>query len=424
MPGLGVKRWMGVILVGITLIGIGIGIFVLDIYRTSPDTWWLPLLSYASLRSLPRPLRALIFGGLGFSLLLGGIWGLNHVLVKPFIKPGRPIVNTLSTHRRKGRGPRCVVIGGGHGISMVLMGLKKYSYRLTAVVTVADDGGSSGRLRESMGILPPGDLRNCLAALSDDETMITQLFQYRFANGGGGLEGHSFGNLFISALADITGSFEDAIVESGKVLAVNGRVYPSSLVDVKLMGEIIHPNSDQASVIEGESTITASDGIIQRVWLNPSNPKAYPQVIQAILAADIIIIGPGSLFTSILPNLLVPDISAAVRTSQAYKVYVCNISTQPGETTDFSCGDHVKALESHGGSGLVDVVIQNNNFTGKLLKDMQWVTSGENDTFNYQVYKANLINETEPWHHDSDKLAGVIFDLYQEKTGPLVLENH
>jgi uncharacterized cofD-like protein len=423
LPGLGVKRWLVVILGGTTLIGIGIGIFVLEIYRTTPNTWWLPFLSFASLRGIPRPIRVLIFVFIGLVILLGGIWGLNRVLVGPYKRSGRPIVDTLTTRRRKERGPRCVAIGGGHGLAMLLRGLKEYTNHLTAVVTVADDGGSSGRLRQSMGILPPGDLRNCLAALSDDETLITQLFQYRFANGGGELDGHSFGNLFISALSEITGSFEDAIAESGKVLAVSGQVLPSSLLDVNLMGEVKLPSGNQIVSIHGESNITKAEGKILRVFLKPSNPKAYPQVIQAILSADIIVIGPGSLFTSILPNLLVPDISDAIRASQGFKVYVCNVATQPGETEKFSCDEHVNALESHGGSGLIDLVVQNNNFNGKLLKNMQWVTISDEGNINYPIYEANLIDETEPWHHNSKKLASVLMDLYQERTGPLAENN-
>jgi uncharacterized cofD-like protein len=418
-PGLGVKRWLGVILAGTTLIGIGVGILVLEIYRTAPETWWLPILSYASLRTLARPIRVLVFGGLGIGLLLGGVWGLNRVLVKPFLRPGQPFVDTFTNHRRKERGPRVVVIGGGHGISMLLRGLKTYSHRLTAVVTVADDGGSSGRLRKSMGILPPGDLRNCLAALSNDETMITQLFQYRFANGNGELDGHSFGNLFISALSEITGSFEDAIAESGKVLAINGQVLPSSLIDVQLAAELLPPDSDQVIIVEGESKITEQAGIIRRVWLQPNNPPAYPQVLQAILSADLIVIGPGSLFTSILPNLLVPDISSAIRASQALKIYVCNVATQPGETDNFTCGDHIRVLERHGGKGLMDLVVQNNSFNGKLLKNMQWVTIGNDGDVNYPVYEADLIELSEPWHHDSRKLATVLIDLLQARTGPL-----
>jgi uncharacterized cofD-like protein len=249
--------------------------------------------------------------------------------------------------------------------------------------------------------------------------MITQLFQYRFANGDGGLDGHSFGNLFVSALSEITGSFEDAIAESGKVLAVSGQVLPSSLADVKLMAEISSPQLGQVQVVSGESNIAHSGGKIRRVWLEPNNPRAYPRVIQAILSADLIIIGPGSLYTSILPNLLVPDISAAIRATKGFKVYVCNVATQPGETDNFTCEGHIDALESHGGSGLIDVVVQNNNFNGKLLKNMQWVTISDEQAINYPIYEANLLDETEPWHHESDKLAAIIMDLYLARTGPL-----
>lgn len=423
LPGLGVKRWVLVILGGTTFIGIGIGIFVLDIYRSSPDTWWLPIMSYASLRILSRPLRIIIFGGIGFGLLLGGIWGLNRALVIPFRKPGQPIVETISTHRRRERGPKIVVIGGGHGLAMLLRGLKAYSHRLIAVVTVADDGGSSGRLRKSMGIIPPGDLRNCLAALSDDETMITQLFQYRFADGDGDLNGHSFGNLFLTALSEITGSFEEALAESGKVLAINGRVLPSCLDDINLVGELNSPETEESIVVEGESKITAIKGMIKRVWLKPSNPRANPEVIQAILSADLIVLGPGSLYTSILPNVLVPDIAAALKTSRGLKIYVCNVATQPGETDSYSCENHIESIQNHGGKNLIDLVIINNNFTGKLLKDMQWVEIDDYLHLNFPIYEANLIDETEPWHHDSMKLASVIMDLFQDKTGPLTDNN-
>lgn len=420
-PGLGVKRWLVVILAGTTFIGVGIGFLVLDIYRKAPETWWLPYLSAIALQSLARPYRVLIFGSIGLGLLLGGLWGLNRALMTPFVRPGQPIVDSLKTHRLKERGPKIVAIGGGHGLAMLLRGLKHYSHRITAVVTVADDGGSSGRLRESMGILPPGDLRNCLAALSDDETMISQLFQYRFANGGGGLDGHSFGNLFISALSELTGSFENAIAESGKVLAVSGQVLPASLVDVKLVGEVELPESSQIIRIDGESKIGEVRGRIRRVYLEPDNPAAYPKVLQAILGADLIILGPGSLYTSILPNLLVPDISAAIRVSQALKIYVCNVATQPGETDNFTCGDHVRAVETHGGSGLINLVVQNNSFNGKLLSGMQWVTVGKERDLPISVYEANLIDDTEPWHHDSAKLAEAIMSLYQERTGPLAV---
>ncbi len=313
VPGLGVKRWILLILFGTTLLGVGLAVLVLEVYRTAPETWWLPILSIASLRILSRPLRALIFGGLGTGLVLIGIWGINRSLLAPYRRSGKPVLDELTDHRRKERGPRIVSIGGGHGLSTLLRGLKAYSYNITAVVTVADDGGSSGRLRQTQGIPPPGDIRNCLAALSNDEALMTQLFQYRFSDGNTELDGHPFGNLFISALSEITGSFEEAVVESGRVLAVHGRVLPATLHNVRLVADVQLPHSNGEVRVEGESTIPKFPGDVQRVWLEPNNPAAYPQVIQAILASELIVIGPGSLFTSILPNLLVPDIAAAIK---------------------------------------------------------------------------------------------------------------
>ena len=222
-PGIGVKRWVVVILGGTTLLGIGFAILVLDVYRTAPETWWLPLLSTLSLRFLDRTLRAIIFGIIGIGIVSVGIWGLNRALLKPFLKPGKQVVDTVSAYRRRERGPRIVALGGGHGLAMLLRGLKTHTGNITAVVTVADDGGSSGEIRKSIGILPPGDMRNCLTALSNDEALLTQMFQYRFSERAG-LNGHSFGNLFITAMADITGSVEEAVTEAGRVLAVQGRV--------------------------------------------------------------------------------------------------------------------------------------------------------------------------------------------------------
>ena len=213
---------------------------------------------------------------------------------------------------------------------------------------MADDGGSSGRIRESYGILPPGDIRNCLAALSNDEALLTQLFQYRFS-GSPDLDGHSFGNLFITALSEITGSFEEAVAESGRVLSVSGRVLPSTLHNVRLVADVRLPHLMNEVRVEGESNIPAIAGRVKRVWLEPNNPPAFPPVLQALLNADLIVVGPGSLYTSLLPNLLVPDLMAAIRVSRALKIYVCNIATQSGETDLFSCNDHVRALEEHVG---------------------------------------------------------------------------
>ncbi len=422
-PGLGVKRWLLLILAGTTLLGIGFGIYILDIYRSTPpdaQAWWLSLLSTVSLRSLSRPLRVVIFGGIGMGILLGGIYGLNRTLLSPYLKPGKTVVDTLAGHRRREKGPRIVAIGGGHGIAMLLRGLKKYSHNLTAVVTVSDDGGSSGRLRRSLGILPPGDIRNCLAALSNDEALMTQLFQYRFANGSTELDGHSFGNLFISALAEIMGSFEGAVAESGRVLSVHGRVLPSSLRDVRLVADIVPPYTSQEIRVKGESRIPEMRGSIRRVWLEPDNPPAYPAVIKALLSADMIVIGPGSLYTSILPNLLVPDIAAAIQASSALKIYICNVATQSGETESFTVNDHIQALEDHVGSGLFELLICNQQCDGDLPDDMDWVKMGDSPVTDYPVYQADLTSDEEPWHHDEIKLAQVLINIFQDRTGPLV----
>src|SRR5512135_1636830 len=373
IPGLGIKRWIIVDLLGTTLLGVGLGVLLLEVYRTAPDTWWLPILSIASLRVLSRPLRVLIFGGIGLGLVLLGIWGINRSLLAPFRRSGKPVLDELTDHRRKERGPRIVTIGGGHGLSTLLRGLKAYSYNITAVVTVADDGGSSGRIRRAHGIPPPGDIRNCLAALSNDEALMTQLFQYRFSDGNTELDGHPFGNLFISALSEITGSFEEAVVESGRVLAVHGRVLPATLHDVRLVADVQLPHSTGEVRVEGESTIPKFPGDVQRVWLEPSSPAAYPQVIQAILASELIVIGPGSLFTSILPNLLVPDIVAAIQASKALKLYVCNVATQPGETDGYTSEDHIKVLNNHVGGLIFDIIVMNNKYEGKLPAGTEWV---------------------------------------------------
>jgi uncharacterized cofD-like protein len=420
VPGLGVKRWFLLVLAGTTLIGVGFAILILDVYRNAPETWWLPLLSAASLRFLARPLRAIIFGGLGLGLILGGIWGMSRNLMKPYLRPGRPVVHALSQHRRLERGPRIVVIGGGTGLANLLRGLKEYTYNITAVVTVADDGGSSGRLRREVGILPPGDIRNCLASLSNDEALLSQLFQYRFPDDYGGLKGHSFGNLFISALADITGSFEAAVAESGRVLSVHGGVLPSTLHNVRLVADVKLPHLISEVRIEGESHIPEISGNVRRVWLEPGNPPAFPQAVRAILSADLIIIGPGSLYTSLLPNLLVPDIAQAINASRALKLFICNVATQPGETDHYTCRDHLLAINEHTGMDLFDIVVVNRNLRGTLPEGVDWVEADDDLNEDHAVYTADLVDEERPWRHQSEKLSRVIVDLYEERTGPLV----
>lgn len=417
-PGLGVKRWLLFVMAGVTLIGLGIAVVLIDIYRTNTtDPVVLTFLSYASLRFLPRLLRAIVFGGLGVALIVYGMYKINRSLLRPFLQPGSDIISALAAFQHLNRGPHIVTIGGGHGLSTLLRGLKTHTRNLTAVVTVADDGGSSGKLRETFGILPPGDIRNCLAALSNDEAMLTQLFQYRFS-GAPGLEGHSFGNLFITALADITGSFESAVVESGRVLSVNGRVLPSTLHNVQLVASLELPHTLNEVRVEGESKIPEMAGRVRRVWLEPDDAPAFPPVIKELLTADIVVVGPGSLYTSLLPNLLVHDLLDSLHASRAIKIYVCNIATQSGETDAFTCYDHVRALEGHVGENLFDIILCNDNYKGDLGHSAVWVRADEKTLSDERTYTADLIDDAHPWRHDSTKLAQAILDIFSQKFQP------
>jgi uncharacterized cofD-like protein len=407
-PGIGVKRWMGLFLVGGSLLGLGLGMLLLDADPASPLG---ALVGAFTLQFFPRLARAALFFLVGLALMLVALAQFNRTLLAPFIQPGQSVISAVSEHQRKGRGPKIVAIGGGTGLSILLRGLKQYTANLTAIVTVADDGGSSGRLRRTLGVLPPGDFRNCIAALADDESLITQLFQYRFGQSDAALGGHSFGNLFITAMAEVTGSFERALIESAKVLAIRGQVIPSTLSNVTLVGELVD-EAAQVSRVEGESHITESPGAIRRVYLEPEAVPAYPGAIRAILEADLIVCGPGSLYTSVMPNLLVPDLAEAISASRAQKVYVCNTATQPGETDGYSVLDHTTAIERHTRPGLFSLVAANSNQRGQLLPKLAWVTldtppAGQPLT----IISSDLIDEAHPWRHDSDKLADLLIKL-------------
>jgi uncharacterized cofD-like protein len=323
--------------------------------------------------------------------------------------------------------PKVVAIGGGTGLSTLLRGLKAHTPHITAIVTVADDGGSSGRLRRELGVLPPGDFRNCIAALADDEALITQLFQYRFGQGNG-LDGHSFGNLFITALAAVSGSFERAILEAGRVLAVRGRILPSTLEDVALVADLQEPtDSDDTRVgltrVQGESFIPKAGQPIERVFLRPDGVRAYPEAVRALLDADLIVAGPGSLFTSVLPNLLVADIRRAVEASTALRLYVCNVATQPGETDGFDLGQHMSSLQRHVGRGLFTHVLANDNLNqSQDQPQVHLVSLRHPPDGGYQVISANVVDPTAPWRHDPGKLSAQIIKLYhshrREADGP------
>ena len=304
-------------------------------------------------------------------------------------------------------GPRIVAIGGGTGLSVLLSGLKAFSDNLSALVTVADDGGSSGILRRELGLLPPGDFRNCLVAMSDSDSIVKDLFQYRFDQGNG-LEGHSFGNIFIAAMANVTGSFESAISESRKLLSVRGQIFPCTLANLSLTAELA-----DGTLVTGESTISGESGPIFRIGIDPSDAVAYPQALEAISKAQLIVIGPGSLYTSVIPNLLVNGISDAIKSSSATKIYVCNVSTQKGETDNHTLSDHLHALQKHTFKEIVDYVITNVNhiqlsppFLGHPVQN------DDVNLNNINLIGRDLVDPSTPVRHDSEKLAQVIMDVY------------
>jgi uncharacterized cofD-like protein len=410
-PGMGVKRWLILLLVGITVLGLGLGYLLRDIYATRA---FPPFVYYLTLQFIPRWARALLMGGVGLITVAIAVVQLNRSLLSAVLPPGRaPVVDVVYQHRQRNRGPRVVAIGGGTGLSTLLRGLKQHTYNINAIVTVADDGGSSGRLRRELGVLPPGDFRNCIAALADAESLTTQLFQYRFREGNS-LNGHSFGNLFISAMAEVSGSFERALVESGKVLAIRGRILPSTLQDVTLWAELADEITP-GRFVAGESQIPKAHLPIERVFLEPGDAPPYPEALQAILSAELIIAGPGSLFTSVLPNLLVSDIVKAIRVSPAPKIYVCNVATQPGETEGFSVADHVAALEQHIGPGVFPNVLANDNFSfplpgdGSIGQVALLLPPAERCT----TITGDLVDERNPWRHDPAKLAKALMGWYE-----------
>lgn len=407
-------------IMGTALIGLGLALLMLEFYRLQPGARWLDVLS---MRALPIWGKVLVLGSAGLLLLSWAVYRLNRSLLAPFSPRNVPMVEVVAEHRRRDRGPKIVSIGGGTGLSTLLRGLKERTGNLTAVVTVADDGGSSGRLRKSLGLPPPGDLRSCLAALSDDEGLLSKLFQYRFAEGND-LDGHAFGNLFIAALAGVTGSFDQGLLEAGRVLAIRGRVLPSTLADVVLLAEKNSPQGDPAVRVAGESRISEIPGKIARLHLQPENPPAYPGTIRAILNADMITIGPGSLYTSILPNLLVPDLVEAIRASKAFKVFVCNVATQPGETEGYDVNQHLAALDRHVGPGLVNLVLVNECDAFPPMKNVEWVQFNRAVPPGLPFYATDLMDEDRPWRHDSSRLAETLLSLLEERTGPLQLAPH
>lgn len=428
-PGLGLKRWFVPLLIGLVILGLGIGLLLRDFYANAS---YSPLLQLFLLQFLPRWARGVILAVFGIGLAGYSLFQLNKIMLEAFL-PEQATVEYVARqvyHRQRRRGgPKIVAIGGGTGLSVLLSGLKYHTDNITAIVTVADDGGSSGKLRRELGVLPPGDFRNCIAALADDEALTTQLFQYRFRSGG--LEGHSFGNLFITAMAEVTGSFEQALYESGRVLNIRGTILPSTLQDVTLFAEVDEGTATRK--VEGESAIPEAKAPIERVYFQPDTPPAFPPAIQAILNADLIVAGPGSLYTSVIPNLLVSEIVTAIRSSSAPKIYICNVATQPGETGGYSLENHIQAIEAHTsmlyhsldetaasstpGRYLFEYVLANNNQKHPIPESMshlQPILPVAPLHGNYQVVGADVVDEARPWRHHPTKLAHALMEWYKQ----------
>ncbi len=413
--GLGVKRWLALLFIGVTILSLGVAFVLINLYREAalPEYFF-----YITLQFIPRVERGVLFGLFGVGLTALAVVKLSESLLSAFVGEDTNIVEEIWRKRARHRGPKIVAIGGGTGLSTLLRGLKEYTDSLTAIVTVADDGGSSGRLRRELGVLPPGDFRQCIAALADSEPLMTQLLQYRFGEGTG-LEGHSFGNLFIAAMAGVTGDFESALLESSRVLAVRGQILPSTLDSVVLCADTREPETAGAGLarVEGESEITHRGRPIERVYLDPEHVPAYPGAVRAILAADLIIAGPGSLYTSVIPNLLVEEIRNALQATDALKIYVCNVATQPGETDDFSIEDHIEVITQHVGPGIFTHVIANDNWKYRLPEGSrsQVVRPRDRDSDrSYRLTFADLVDENKPWRHDPAKLSRAILAWYNQ----------
>lgn len=406
-PGIGIKRWMGVIAVGVILIAHGLSHIIAA--------------SHTSITALISEFwdDALVQIMAGVVLTILGFYSLSQNILAPYRHSQHgDVVDLMYAHHRRRRGIKVVAIGGGTGLPSVLRGLKHYTGNITAVVTMADNGGSSGRLRRDFGALPPGDLRNNIVALADDENLMARLFQYRFNTGD--LGGHAFGNLFISALAGVTGSLEQALSEIERVLSIQGRVLPATMQQVHLAASIRMPEAALAVRIEGEAEISDAGGRIEKVELLPGEVEAYAESVQAILDADVVIVGPGSLYTSIVPNLLVKGISDAVRATRAYKIYVCNVATQPGETDNYTVADHVIAIENHVGRGIFQVVLANSTSPTLNKGITQYVERApeHHEIFQrYDVRYADLADIERPWRHDPQKLAAAILKVIEKEGG-------
>jgi uncharacterized cofD-like protein len=422
-PGIGLKRWLVVVFAGEAFLALAGALLLRQLYREydfsgSPGQSVLYVLT---LQFLPYWLRGLIVGGLGVGLFVYGSWRAVRVLMGPFLSSDadQPLVEVIYQKRFLSRGPKIVVFGGGTGLSTLLRGIKEHTSNITAVVTVADDGGSSGRLREELGIPAVGDIRNCIAALADSEPLMAQLLQYRFpGESEASLGGHTVGNLLLAAMNAVQGDdFEEAVRQMNRVLAVRGQVVPATATPV-----VLHARLMDGTLMAGQSEIARATRI-DRVWLTPDGVAACEDARHAIEEADMIVMGPGSLYTSIMPSLLLDQIADAIRQSAALRVYICNVATQNGETLGYDLVDHVAAIEQHIGPGLIDVVLANNKFDARRLGGyeaqpvkLRWppVRAIGGATMPRLVLD-EVVDSENARHHDSTRLAAAVMRIYENE---------
>ncbi len=396
-PGMKIKRWLFTALLGIVIVGIG------AILTAEPYTFISTL--------------GIVWILCGMILIVMGMGKMVVSLLTLFLPKGeRELINILYQRRYLERGPKIVVIGGGHGLSHLIFGLKEYTANITAIVTVADSGGSSGRLREEFNIVAPGDIRNCLVALADAPALMGQLFQFRFSKDSE-LKGHNFGNLFLTAMVQLTdGDFERAVQETSKVLAIRGKVVPSTVTNVHLVAEYT-----DGTVTEGEADIPNPNARIKKVRLNPSDAVPTKDALASIEEADVIVLGPGSLYTSVIPNLIIDGIAEAIAKSRAFKIYICNVMTQHGETDGFSASDHIRAIVDHANKDVLDACLINNavapedalhRYEGEasfpVEPDVEKI-----QRMGYKVEATDLLSVTDYVRHDSAKLNKALIKLIE-----------
>ncbi len=422
MPGIGIKRWLVVVFIGELCLALAGALLLRAFYReASVSGPGQAVVWTVTLQFLPYAVRAVVVGVAGLGFFLYGSWRVIRVLMGPFLSSSadHPLVEVIYQKRFLSRGPKIVVIGGGTGLSTLLRGIKEHTSNITAVVTVADDGGSSGRLREELGIPAVGDIRNCIVALADSEPLMGELLQYRFpGDGDANLGGHTIGNLLLAAMSSVQGDdFEEGVRQMNRVLAVRGQVVPATATPVTLHARLV-----DGAEVTGQSEIARSSGI-DRVWLTPAEVTAGDDPRHAIDEADLIVMGPGSLYTSIMPSLLLPDIATAIRLSSAVRLYVCNVATQVGETEGYDLADHVAALERHTGAGLLDVVLANNRFDARHPGDypaepvkLRWPPAGPRaDVAAPRLVLEDVVDPDDAHHHDPARLAAAIMRVYERE---------